>query len=435
MSLKSMQREKEVFNPFHMAQNQLQVAVQALQMDDRVYETLKNPMRVMEVSIPVRMNDCSVQTFVGYRSQHTDVMGPTKGGVRFHPNVTMDEVKALSMWMTFKTQVMGLPFGGGKGGIIVDPHSLQPRELEELSREYIRSLMPIIGPEKDIPAPDVNTDAKLMGLMLDEYDRIRGFSNPGFITGKPLILGGSIGRLEATGRGVALTIREAAKQLNMNMQGLEIVIQGFGNVGRYTAKILDEMGALIVGVSDSRGGIYRAKGLPVDNLLKYVEEGNQVSTYPDADHLASGELLRLDCDVLVPAALENQITGEVAHHVQARIVAEAANGPTTGAGDKILHDRGILVIPDILCNAGGVTVSYFEWIQNKMSYYWEEDEVNKKLEIKMVRSFENVYHMYTLHNKVDMRTAAYMVSVGRIAEALSARGWIKDWCMPFVCKE
>lgn len=422
------------FNPFHMAQQQLLDAVTALKMDERVYEILKNPMRVMEISIPVRMNDCTVKTFIGYRAQHTDVMGPTKGGIRFHPNVTMDEVKALSLWMTFKTQVMGLPYGGGKGGVIVDPKTLSERELEELSREYIRSLMSIIGPEKDIPAPDVNTDPKLMGLMLDEYDRIRGVNVPGFITGKPLILGGSLGRLEATGRGVGLTIREAVKKLGIEMKGVKVAIQGFGNVGKYTAKFLDELGATIIAVSDSRGGIYSPNGLPIPKLFEHVDNGNRVSEYPEADKLPPKGIFELECDVIVPAALENQINSEVARKIKAKIVAEAANGPTTRDGDEVLNERGILVIPDILCNAGGVTVSYFEWVQNNIGYYWEEDEVNQKLEKKMVNSFDNVYKMYDLHD-VHMRTAAYMVSVGRIAEALSARGWIKDWCMPFKCRD
>jgi glutamate dehydrogenase len=423
----------EELNPFHMAQQQLLDAVDILKTDERVYQILKNPMRVMEVSIPVRMDDCTIKTFIGYRSQHTDVMGPTKGGVRFHPGVTRDEVKALSMWMTFKTQVMGLPYGGGKGGVIVDPKELGERELEELSREYIRALAAITGPQKDIPAPDVNTNPKLMGFMMDEYDRMRGYNVPGFVTGKPIIIGGSVGRLEATGRGVVLTIREAVKKLGMDMQGLKVSIQGFGNVGRFTVKILDELGAAIVALSDSKGGIYNPNGLDVGKVFAFVDEGNRVSDYPHADHIGSKEVLELPCDVVVPAALENQITAQVAEKVQAKIVAEAANGPTTREGDEILYDKGVLVIPDILCNAGGVTVSYFEWVQNNMNYYWEEDEINEKLEKKMIRAFDDVYRMFNLHD-VHMRTAAYMVSVGRIAEALSARGWIKDWCMPFKCR-
>jgi glutamate dehydrogenase len=423
----------EEFNAFRMAQDQLLDAVQVLKTDPRVYEILKNPMRVMEVSIPVRMDDCTVKTFIGYRSQHTDVMGPTKGGVRFHPDVTADEVKALSMWMTFKAQVLGLPYGGAKGGVIVDPKTLSERELEELSREYIRSLAAITGPEKDIPAPDINTNPKLMGLMLDEFDRMRGYNVPGFVTGKPLILGGSLGRLEATGRGVVITIREAVKKLGLDMNGLKVSIQGFGNVGQFTAKILDELGAKIVALSDSRGGIYDSEGLSIQKIFQFVQEGNRVSDYPDANHIGSKEVFEIPCDVVVPAALENQITAEVATKIKAKIVAEAANGPTTREGDAVLYDKGILVIPDILCNAGGVTVSYFEWVQNNMNYYWDEEEVNQKLEKKMVRSFADVYHMCGLH-EVHMRTAAYMVAVGRIAEALSARGWIKDWCMPFKCK-
>ncbi|MDC3412964.1 Glu/Leu/Phe/Val family dehydrogenase [Terrihalobacillus insolitus] len=422
------------FNPYEMAKEQLSDAVKALSLDERAYSILKNPMRVMEVSIPVLMDDGRVETFIGYRSQHTDVMGPTKGGVRFHPNVTLDEVKALSMWMTFKTQVMGLPYGGAKGGVIVDPKSLSEREREELSREYIRSLMSIIGPDKDIPAPDVNTDPKLMGLMYDEYDRIRGFNVPGFITGKPLILGGSLGRLEATGRGVVLTIREAVKRQGLKMEGLKVSIQGFGNVGKYTAKILDELGAKVVAVSDSKGAIYKDTGLPIPKLLQFVDEGNRVSDFSEAEHMEPMKVFEIGCDVVVPAALENQISGEVAKKIKAKIVAEAANGPTTREGDQVLYEKGVVIIPDILCNAGGVTVSYFEWVQNKMGYYWKEEEVNQKLEEKMVHSFDNVYRMFELHD-VHMRTAAYMVSVGRVCEALCARGWIKDWSMPIECKD
>lgn len=425
--------KKELTNPFEIAKGQLWSAVEALQMDLRVYEILKAPMRVMEVNIPVRMDDCTVRTFTGYRSQHIDVLGPTKGGIRFHPDVTVDEVKGLSMWMTFKTSVLGLPYGGAKGGIVVDPKRLSERELEDLSRGYIQRLAPIMGPERDIPAPDVNTNPRIMGWMVDEFDKLRGYHSPGVITGKPLVLGGSAGRLEATGRGVVITIREALKKLGIDLSNARVVIQGFGNVGQFTALILHQMGVKVAGLSDSKGSAYNPNGLNVPGVIEYRRQAGSVKGFPDSEHVAPHEFLGLPCDVLVPAALENVITAEVARNVRARVVAEAANGPATREGDAVLVDRGIFVIPDILCNAGGVTVSYFEWVQNLMSYYWDEDEVNRKLENRMVAAFHDVYHMH-LARQTDMRTSAYMVAVGRIAEALAARGWIAEWCMPIKTK-
>jgi glutamate dehydrogenase len=420
-------------NPYEIVKGLLKEAVAALQLNEGVNNLLEKPIRVMEVSIPVRLDNGEIQTFMGYRSQHLDILGPTKGGIRFHPNVNLDEVKALSIWMSLKSAILGIPFGGGKGGVIVDPAQLSECELEELSRSYIRALTPIIGPEKDIPAPDVNTNPQIMGWMLDEFDRLRGYNVPGFITGKPLIIGGSQGRVEATGRGVVMTIAEAAKKLNIELKGATAAIQGFGNVGSMTAKFLHELGVKIVGITDAKGGISCKDGIDIPALTEYVRETKSIVDFPGSESIDNEQLFRLPVDILVPAALENQLTEKTAPTIQAKIVAEAANGPTTPAGDKILDEKGVFIIPDILCNAGGVTVSYFEWVQNTIGFYWKEQEVNEKLEEKMVNAFENVYRM-TQEKNVDMRKAAYMVGVGRLAEAMLARGWIKNWSMPFPCR-
>jgi glutamate dehydrogenase len=420
-------------NPFEIVKGLLKEAVQNLELDEGVYRLLQKPMRILEVSIPIRRDNGQIMNYTGYRSQHIDILGPTKGGIRFHPKVNLDEVRALSMWMSLKSAILGLPFGGGKGGVIVDPKDLTERELEELSRSYIRSLTPIIGPEKDIPAPDVNTNPQIMGWMLDEYDKLRGYNVPGFITGKPLIIGGSQGRVEATGRGVVITIVEAAKKLNIELKGATAAIQGFGNVGSMTAKFLHELGVKIVAITDSKGGIYAKDGMDIPKLVEYAKDKKMVSDFPGCENMDSNKLFGLPVDILIPAALENQITEKTAPTIQAKIVAEAANGPTTPAGDRILDEKGVFIIPDILCNSGGVTVSYFEWVQNTMGYYWKEQEVNEKLEEKMVNAFHDVYRM-TEEKRADMRSAAYMVGVGRLAEALKARGWIKNWSMPFKCK-
>jgi len=411
-------------NPYVVVKRLLKQAVEALGLPMGVYEILKKPRRFMAVSIPVRMDDGTVKNFTGFRSQHSDILGPTKGGVRFHPDVDADEVVALSIWMSLKSAILGLPYGGGKGGVIVNPHDLSERELEELSRGYIRELEAIIGPEKDIPAPDVNTNPQIMGWMLDEFDRLRGQNMPGFITGKPLILGGSLGRLEATGRGVVIHIMEAIRRLGLNSDGLTAAVQGFGNVGSMTARFLHEQKIKVIAVNDAMGGVYCEEGLDIPALLAYSREKGTVAGFPGALPLFSKELFQVEADIFVPAAMENQITEETAPMIRAKIVAEAANGPTTTEGDRILHDKGVFVIPDILCNAGGVTVSYFEWVQNAMHYYWPEEEVNEKLAAKLRQAFETVYRMH-LEHRVDMRMAAYMVGVSRLAEALFARGWIK----------
>ncbi|WP_101846698.1 Glu/Leu/Phe/Val dehydrogenase [Halobacillus sp. Marseille-P3879] len=412
-------------NPYTIVKDLLKESVTRLELSDNIYEILKKPMRLFEVSLPVRMDNGEVQNFTGYRCQHIDILGPTKGGIRFHPAVTVDEVKALSIWMSLKSAILDLPLGGGKGGVIVEPGELSDRELEILSRTYIRKITPIIGPEKDIPAPDVNTTPEMMGWMIDEFDQLRGYNIPGMITGKPIIIGGSLGRLEATGRGVVLTIQEAAKVLEIDLSKATAAIQGFGNVGSMTAKFLDELGVKILAVTDAKGGIYKKDGLNIPELIKFVQEGNHASEYSEAESISNEEMFGLEVDILIPAAIENQITKDTAPTIKAKILAEAANGPTTPEGDAILEEKDIFVIPDILCNAGGVTVSYFEWVQNSMNYYWSEKEINQKLEEHMVFGFESIIKMRD-KEKCRMRQAAYMVGVNHIVKALSARGWIKD---------
>lgn len=413
-------------NPYEIVKKLIKESVTTLGLHENIYHLLKKPMRVLEVSIPVRMDDGSIENFTGYRSQHMDILGPTKGGIRFHPDVNLDEVKALSVWMSLKSAIIDLPFGGGKGGIIVDPEKLSERELELLSRNYIKKITPIIGPQKDIPAPDVNTSPKVMGWMIDEFDQLRGYNIPGMITGKPVVLGGSLGRLQATGRGVVFTIREACKVLGIEMNGATAAIQGFGNVGSMTAKFLHGLGVKIVAVTDAKGGIYKEEGLDIPDLLAFTNNGeNYASNYKKAEPTTNEEMFRLPVDILIPAAVENQITKETAPTIQAKIIAEAANGPTTPAGDQILEEKGIFVIPDILCNAGGVTVSYFEWVQNNMNYYWKVDEVNRQLEEKMLAGFEKVIHMRE-EKGCRMRDAAYMVGINHLVKAMDARGWIGE---------
>jgi len=408
-------------NPFLIAQQQVREAIEALGEGEELYNLLKAPAHFIEVQIPVRMDDGSLQVFTGYRSQHMKALGPSKGGIRFHPQVTADEVRALSMWMSFKTSVVGLPYGGGKGGIIVDPRTLSQGELERLSRGYVRAIAPIIGPDKDIPAPDVNTNGQIMAWMVDEYEHIVGHSAPGTFTGKPLSIGGSLGRNEATGRGTVITIREAMQYLGLPLSGARVAIQGFGNAGTFAGLLLEEMGAVVVAASDSRGGIINPAGLRMADLVAYKKLTGSVAGYPGSQETDQFGVLTADCDILIPAALENQIDADVAGEIRAKVIAEAANGPTTPDGDEVLAQRGIFVIPDILANAGGVTVSYFEWVQNLNSYYWTEAEVNSRLEQKMVESFHQVVAMAQKYN-ANTRTAAYMHAINRIAEGLRVRG-------------
>ncbi|WP_312202445.1 Glu/Leu/Phe/Val family dehydrogenase [Anaerospora hongkongensis] len=406
-----------------VAQMQLDAAASYLQLDPRIHSILKEPKRVLEVAIPVKMDDGSIKIFKGYRSQHCDAVGPTKGGIRFHPAVTMDEVKALSIWMTFKCGVIGLPYGGGKGGVVCNPQELSQNELERLSRGYIRAIAQFVGADKDIPAPDVNTNPQIIAWMSDEYNNIKGHNEPGMITGKPISIGGSLGRTAATGRGVAFATREAAGKLGMALENATAVIQGYGNVGSYAARILADMGCKIIAVSDVYGGICNRDGLNLEQLALHLKETGSVVGFPGTTALTNQELLETKCDILVPCALENQITAANAPAINCRIVTEGANGPTTPEADTVLKKRGILVIPDILANAGGVTVSYFEWVQNLSNFYWTEKEVNERLEALMVRAFAEVWDMYQKHD-VDMRMAAYMVSINRIAEAAKAKGWV-----------
>lgn len=410
-------------NPLVMAQEQMETAAKKLNLDPNILAILKEPQRVLEVTIPVKMDDGSIKVFKGYRSQHNDAIGPTKGGIRFHQSVTLDEVKALSMWMTFKCAVVGIPYGGGKGGVCVDPSQLSERELEQLARGYIRAISQIVGPEKDIPAPDVNTNPKIMGWMVDEFSKLRQYNSFGLLTGKPLSIGGSAGRTQATGRGVMITVREAAKKIGLNLQGATVAVEGFGNVGSYAAMNLYDQGCKIVAVVDLYGGIYSEEGVNPYELVKYVKQNGSVKNYPGTTSISTAELLALPVDILVPAALENQITADNAHEVKAKILGEGANGPTTPEADKILTEKGVFIVPDILANAGGVTVSYFEWVQNLMNYYWTEEEVNAKLEQLMVKAFADVYAMHKAYN-VDTRTAAYMVAINRVAQAIKDRGWV-----------
>ncbi|MFB5189946.1 Glu/Leu/Phe/Val family dehydrogenase [Alicyclobacillus fastidiosus] len=386
------------------------------------YELLKTPLLTLTVRIPVRMDDGSVKVFTGYRSQHNNAIGPTKGGIRFHPNVTVEEVQALSMWMSVKCGVVGLPYGGGKGGIICDPRDMSGGELERLSRAYVRSISQIVGPTKDIPAPDVYTNSQIMAWMMDEYSNLREFDSPGFITGKPLVLGGSQGRDTATAKGVAICIEEAAKRRGISLQGAKVIVQGFGNAGSYLSKFMHDAGAVVIGISDAYGAIYNENGLNIEELLDMRDSFGMV-TKNFKDTISNKQLLEMPCDILVPAAIENQITMENAHRIQAQIVAEAANGPTTLDATKVLSENGILLVPDVLANAGGVTVSYFEWVQNNQGLYWTAEEIEQRLREVMTKSFERVYDMATTQD-VNMRLAAYMVGIQSTAEAMHYRGWV-----------
>lgn len=408
-------------NVLEAAQGQIQKACEKLDLEAEYYERLKWPQRVIEVVIPVRMDSGEIRVFKGFRSQHLDTLGPAKGGVRFHPDVTLDEVKALSMWMSMKCSLVGLPFSGGKGGVICNPKELSKREIEQVSRGYIRAIAPVIGSKVDIPAPDVYTNPQVMAWMVDEYSKVSGYTDFGIVTGKPLILGGSKGRDKATAMGCFITVREALKKLKLNLQGSEVVIQGFGNAGYNLAVLLHDAGAKIIGVSDSKGGILNPEGID-PTVLESVKNEKGSVIHGEGKVISNEELLELECDVLVPAALENQIREDNASNIKAKIVSEAANGPTTVIGNSILYERGVLVIPDILASAGGVTVSYFEWVQNLMNYYWSEEEVNRKLEEIMVHSFERVYNMH-YEKEVDMSSAAFMVAIERIADGMRIRGF------------
>lgn len=411
----------ENLNLLTSTQDVIKTALEKLGYEESMYELLKEPMRMMEVRIPVRMDDGTTKVFTGFRAQHNDAVGPTKGGIRFHPDVNREEVIALSMWMTLKCGIVDLPYGGGKGGIICDPREMSMHEIEKLSRGYVRAISQIVGPNKDIPAPDVFTNSQIMAWMFDEYSKIDEFNSPGFITGKPIVLGGSQGRDKATAQGVTIVINEAAKKRGLDMQGARVVIQGFGNAGSFLAKFLHDAGAKVVGISDAYGALHDPNGLDIDYLLDRRDSFGTVTNLFD-NTITNKELFELDCDIIVPAAISNQITAENAHGIKASIVVEAANGPTTAEATKILTERGILLVPDVLASAGGVTVSYFEWVQNNQGYYWTQEEVDEKLNKKLVEAFENIYNVATTRN-IDMRLAAYMVGARRTAEAARFRGW------------
>jgi glutamate dehydrogenase len=416
------QQSEESLNLLTSTQVVINEALTKLGYNQEMYELLKEPLRMLTVRIPVRMDDGSVKVFTGYRAQHNDAVGPTKGGVRFHPEVDEEEVKALSMWMSLKCGIVDLPYGGGKGGIICDPRTMSMGELERLSRGYVRAISQIVGPTKDIPAPDVYTNSQIMAWMMDEYSRLREYDSPGFITGKPLVLGGSQGREKATAQGVVICIEEAAKKRGIDIKGARVIVQGFGNAGSFLAKFMHDAGAKVIGISDAYGALYNPNGLDIDYLLDRRDSFGTVTTLFE-NTITNTELLEMDCDILVPAAISNQITAKNAHNIKASIVVEAANGPTTLEATKILTERGILLVPDVLASSGGVTVSYFEWVQNNQGYYWSEEEVNEKLQKVLVKSFNNVYETSQNRN-VNMRLAAYMVGVRKMSEASRFRGWV-----------
>ena len=414
---------KETLNPFEIAQKQIKSACDKLNADPAVYEILKNPMRVLEVSFPVKLDDGTVKTFVGYRSQHNNAVGPFKGGLRFHPGVTRDEVKALSTWMTFKCSVAGIPYGGGKGGMAINPKDYSKAELERISKGFAKAISPIIGEKVDIPAPDVNTNGQIMSWMVDAYEEVAGKSTKGVFTGKPLEFGGSLARTEATGYGVNLTAKKALAKLNIDVKGATYAVQGFGNVGFYTAYYAHKDGAKIVAFSNSDVAIYNENGIDMEAIIKDFEENGRIAANKGyGKDITNAELLELEVDVLAPCALENQITSENADRIKAKVVAEGANGPTTPEADEILFKKGIVVIPDILANSGGVVVSYFEWVQNLQSYYWPFEEVQQKEDALLSGAFEDVWTLASEY-KVDLRNAAYMKSIERISKAMKLRGW------------
>ncbi|MHB8632436.1 MAG: Glu/Leu/Phe/Val family dehydrogenase [Thermoplasmatota archaeon] len=412
----------EELNPFRIAQAQLDKAAKVMKLDPAMHAYLREPQRFLQVTIPVRMDNGKTHTFVGFRCQYNDSRGPTKGGIRYHPAETADTVRALAAWMTWKCAVADIPYGGGKGGVICNPKDLSNGELERLSRGWVRAVQQIVGVDKDIPAPDVYTTPQIMAWMLDELSVIRGHNEPGFITGKPIALGGSQGRGDATAKGGMYALREAAKVIGLKLKGATVAIQGFGNAGEYAHKLVTEMfGARVVAVSDSKGGVYDPKGLDFAKLKEFKLRKGHVANFPGSRKVTNEELLELPVDVLIPAGIENQIRGDNAGAVKAKILLELANGPTTPDADLILHKNGVLTIPDFLANSGGVTVSYFEWVQNLYGYYWTAEEVYAKLDQKMTAAFHAVYDTRQ-RMTIDMRTAAYVVAVGRVAETVKLRG-------------
>lgn len=417
-----MPSESAAINPFETAKRQVDIVCDVIGLNGGIREMLKHPKRELTVNFPVRMDDNSYRVYTGYRVQYNMARGPTKGGIRYHPNVTLDEVRALSAWMTWKCAVVNLPYGGAKGGIICDPKHMSKGELERMTRRFATEIAPIIGPEMDIPAPDVYTDSQTMSWIMDTYSMLKGYSVPGVITGKPIALGGSEGRGEATGRGCAYVIREAAPHAGVHVKGGSVAVQGFGNAGSVAANILhDELGAKIVAVSDSKGGIHNSSGLNPHEVEAHKAKTGSVVGFPGAKPVSNEELLELPADILIPAALENVITKKNADKIQAKVVAEAANGPTVPEADEVLYQKKVTVLPDILANAGGVTVSYFEWAQDIQGFFWTLQEVNDRLERVMVRSYAEV-HKEAEARKVHNRTAAYVVAIQRVVDAIQRRG-------------
>jgi glutamate dehydrogenase/leucine dehydrogenase len=408
-------------NAYEVALENFDLAANALELDNSVRAMIKYPERILEVNVPVRMDNGQVLRFQGYRVQHSTMRGPAKGGIRFHPNVTVDEVKALATWMTWKCAVVNIPFGGGKGGVTCNPKTLSMGELERLSRRYASSILPLIGPEKDIPAPDVYTTPQIMAWIMDTYSMNKGYPVHGVVTGKPISLGGSLGRNEATGRGVFYTTLSSCDRLKIPVKDARVVVQGFGNAGSIAAVLLHEAGAKVIAVSDTRGCIFNDKGLDIPAVISFKDRTGSVIGFPGSEKISPEELLATECEILIPAALENAITGDNAHTIHARIISEAANGPVTPEADRILDEKGVFLIPDILCNAGGVTVSYFEWVQDENHLFWDEQDVNGRLEKIMKRAFDAVLKIHA-DRQVNMRLAANMLGVSRVAETARVRG-------------
>ncbi|MCW4021526.1 MAG: Glu/Leu/Phe/Val dehydrogenase [Candidatus Bathyarchaeota archaeon] len=408
-------------NAYDMALKQLAIAGKKLNIDEDVVEILKHPKRVLTVYIPVEMGNGKTKVFTGYRVQHNDARGPMKGGIRYHPDVTLDEVKALSMWMTWKCAVVGIPYGGAKGGVVCNPKGMSVDEIERLTRGYTRAISDFIGPTADIPAPDVNTSSREMAWIMDEYSKVVGYNCPAVVTGKPLNLGGSEGREEATSRGLVHTVQEAVKHKNIDLKDAAVVVQGYGNVGWNVAKIFHDVGSRVIAASDTKGVAYNRRGINPYRLREHKKKTGTVKGFEGSEAISEEEMFELETDIFVPAALENQITNDNAGSMRAKIIAEGANGPTTPEADKILYKNEVLLIPDILANAGGVLVSYFEWVQNLQSYYWEKEEVNTRLKRRMTKAFNNIYEMSQKHG-VDMRTAAIIHAVDSVSKAMQSRG-------------
>ncbi len=396
-------------------------AARILNLEPGIWKILTHPKRQITVSCPIQMDNGEIEVFTGYRVQYNITLGPAKGGIRYHPGVTLDEVTALAAWMTWKCAVAHIPFGGGKGGVICDPTKMSKREIEALTRRYVAEIIDAIGPEKDVPAPDVNTNEQIMAWVMDTYSMHVGHTTTSVVTGKPVELGGSLGRREATGRGIMIATRESCRHVGIDIKSATVAIQGFGNVGSISAELLAEAGAKIVAVTDWKGGVYNTAGLDIPKLLEYTQQKKTVDGFPGAEPIGNTDLFTLDVDVLIPAALENQITSENAPSIKARIIVEGANGPTTPEANRLLHERGVFIVPDILANSSGVTTSYFEWVQDRYGYFWTEKEVNERLEAKMCEAFNAVLQT-SLKYKVDMRTAAYIVAISRVATVTRMRG-------------